>query len=61
MAVFSGSDYQQNLLHVHENMIFVSDAEMILRAVLFCRGIMRWDSRRELIVDIHTFPTADSA
>ena len=39
----------------------VSDAEMILHTMICCRGIMRWNGRRRLIVDGHTLPGADLA
>ena len=31
----------------------VSDAEMILRAMIFRKGTLRWDGRSKLIVDGH--------
>ena len=51
----------QSLHHILENMFpeAVSDAEMILHTMICCRGIMRWDGRRRLIVDGHTFPRMD--
>ena len=63
MDIFSGSNYEQSLLHIHKNMIpeAVSDAEMILHTMICCRGIMRWDGRRRLIVDGHTLPGTDLA
>ena len=62
MVIFSGSNYEQNLLHILENMVpeAVSDAEMILHIMICCIEIMIWDGRR-LIVDGHTFPRADLA
>ena len=63
MVIFNGSNYEQSLLHILENMVpeAVSDAEMILHAMICCRGIMRWDGRRRLIVDGHTLPGTDLA
>ena len=63
MVIFNGSNYDQSLLHTLENMVpeAVSDAEMILRTTICSRGIMRWDGRRRLIVDGHTFPRTDLA
>ena len=63
MVIFNGSNYEQSLLHILENMIpdAVSDAEMILHTMICCRGIMRWDGSRRLIVDGHTFPRTDLA
>ena len=63
MVVFNGSNYEQSLLHILENMIpeAVSDAEMILYTMICCRGIMRRDGRRRLIVDGHTFPRTNLA
>ena len=63
MIVFSGSNYEQRSLHILENMVpeAVSDAEMILHTMICCRGIMRWDDRRRLMVDGHTFPRTDLA
>ena len=57
MVIFNGSDYEQSLLNILGNMVLeaVSDAEMILHTMVCCRGIMRWDGRRRLIVDGHTF------
>ena len=53
MVIFNGFGYEQSLLHILENMVAeaVSDAEMILHRMIFCRGI-----RRRLIVDGHTLP-----
>ena len=61
MVIFSGSNYEQSLLHILENMVpeAVSDAEMILHTMICCRGIMRWDGRRRLMVDGRTFPRTD--
>ena len=39
----------------------VSDAQMILHTMICCRGIMRWDRRRRLIVEGHTFLRMDMA
>ena len=39
----------------------VPDAERILHTMICCRGIMRWDGRRRLIVDGHTLPRTDLA
>ena len=39
----------------------VSDVEMILHTMICCRGIMRWDGIRRLIVEGHTFPRMDVA
>ena len=63
MVILSGSNYEQSLLHILENMVpkAVSDAEMILHTMICCRGIMRWDGRRRLIVDGHTLPGTDLA
>ena len=63
MIILNGSNCEQSLLHILENTVSeaVSDAEMILHTIIFCRGIMRWDSRRRLIVDGHTFPRTDLA
>ena len=63
MVTFSGSNCEQSLLYILENMVpkAVSDAEMILHTMICCRGIMRWDGRRRLIVDGHTFPRTDLA
>ena len=63
MVIFSGSNYEQSLLHTLENMVpeAVSDAEFILHTMICCRGIMTWDCRRRLIVDGHTFPITDLA
>ena len=41
--------------------IAVSDAEMILHEMICCRGIMRWDGKRSLIVDGHILPRTDFA
>ena len=45
MVIFNGSNYEQSLLQILENMgpEAVSDAEMILRTMICCRGIMKWD------------------
>ena len=47
------------ILHILENM--VPEAEMISHTVICCRGIMRWDGRRRLIVNGHTLPRTDLA
>ena len=56
MAIFNGSNYEQSLLYILENMVpeGVCYAEMILHAMICCRGIMRWDEKRRLMVDGHT-------
>ena len=61
MVLFNGSNCEQSLLHILENMVpeAVSDAEMVLHTVICCRGIMRWNGR--LIVDGHTHPGTDLA
>ena len=61
MVIFNDSYYVQSLLHILENMVpeAVSDAEIILHTMICCRGIMRWDGRRRLIVDGHTLPRTD--
>ena len=43
MVILNGSNYEQNLLPILENMVpeAVSDAEMILHTMICCRGIMR--------------------
>ena len=43
MVIFSGSNNEQSLLHILENMVpeAVSDAEMILHTMICCRVIMR--------------------
>ena len=63
MVIFNGSNYEQSLLHILESMFpgVVSDAEMILHTMICCRGIMRWDGRRRLIVDGHKLPGTDLA
>ena len=63
MVIFNGSDYEQSIVNVLENMVpdALPNAEMILHTMLCCRGIMRWDSRRRLIVDGHTVPNTDIA
>ena len=63
MIILNGSNYEQSLLHILENMVpeAVSDAEMILHTMICCKGIMRWDGRRRLIVDRHTFLRTDLA
>ena len=63
MVIFDGSNYEQSLLYILENMVpeAVSDAEMILLTMIYCRGIMRSDGRRRLVVDGHTFPRTDLA
>ena len=62
-VIFNGSNYEQSLLHILENMVpeAVSDAEVILYTMICCRRIMRWDGRRRLIVDGHTLPGMDLA
>ena len=63
MVIFSGSNYEQSLLNILENMVpeAVSDGEMIPHTIICCRGIMRWAGRRSLIIDGHTFPKTDLA
>ena len=63
MVIFNGSNYEQSLLHILENMVpeAVSDAEMILQTMICCRGIMRWDCRRRLTVSGYTPPGTDLA
>ena len=63
MIIFSGSNYEQSLYHILENMVSeaVPDAEMILHRMICCRGIMRWNGRIRLTVDGHTFPRTDLA
>ena len=63
MVIFSGFYYEQSLPHIFENMIpeAVPDAKMILHTIICCRGIMRWDGRRTLIVDGYTLPRTDWA
>ena len=63
MVIFNGSNCEQSLLHTLENMVpeAVSDAEMILHTMIYCRGIKRWDGRRRLIADGNTFPGTDFA
>ena len=53
MVIFNGSDDEQSLLHMLENMVpeAMSDAQMIL--------YLKWDGRKRLIVDGHTFPRTD--
>ena len=54
MVIFDGSQCEQPLLHILENMVpeTVSDA-------ICCRGIMRWGNRKRLNVDGHTPPRMD--
>ena len=63
MAIFNGSNYEQSLFHILENMVpeAVSDAERILHTMICCRGIMRWDDRRRLIANGRTLQRADLA
>ena len=63
MVINNGFNYEQSLLHILENMVpeTVSDSEMILHTMICCRGIMRWDGRRRLIVDGLTLPGMDLA
>ena len=63
MVIFNGSNYEQTLLHILENMVpeALSDAKMILHTMICCKGITRWDGRRRLIVDGHAFPRTDLA
>ena len=63
MIIFNGSNCEQKVLHILENMVpeAVSDAEMILHTMVCCGGIMSWDGRRRLIVDGHTLPGMDLA
>ena len=48
--LFNGSDYEQSLLHLLENMVpeVVSDAEIVLHTVISCRRIIKWDGRKKV-------------
>ena len=43
MVISNGSNYEQSLLHILENIVpeAVSDAEIILHTMICCRGIMK--------------------
>ena len=63
VVIFNGSNYEQSLLHIFENIVpeAVSDAEMMLHTMICCRGIKKWDGRRRLIVDGYAFSRMDLA
>ncbi len=63
MVIFNGSDYEQSIMHVLENMVpnAMPDAEMIMHTMLCCKDIMRWDRRRRFIMDGHTIANTDIA
>ena len=63
MVIFNGSEYEQSIMNVLENMVpdAMPDAEMIMHTMLCCKDIARWDHRRRLIMEGHTIPNTDVA